>query len=811
VTPPLAHSAAPATLRNRLLATTLVPSIVFIGTTLGIGWFLSDDAARVQADSRLVVRNVEVAEQFLIAVLDERRDLALGGDVRAARERADAAAGAVTALAATPVSPGSPGLRRSIDQLALAARDLPQVRQRIVDGSDPHTVYEAFEPVVVPLASALQGSTVGGGDDEVAAAFGAASAILRAGGETSDATLLASASAGQVLEPSTYPEYVEHSSELETFTEAIMPTLDGSVRARSLELIDSTEWARLSREVSRIVAAGPASPPDPSLLGGASSSPARGGQPIIVPADYALAGDTVALALTGIGFDHAREAAALQADRATVRLTTIVAVVLACIAGAILATTVAFRMGTRLTHRLVGLRADTLRGAAKLPDVLDRLRRGEEVDVRAEIPDLDYGRDEIGQMADAITHSRQAAIDAAAEEARTRAGANAVFLNIARRSQAIVHRQLQVLDEAERVEHNSDQLARLFQLDHLTTRERRNAENLIIMGGHEPRRQWRRPVSLSDVLRSAVSETEQYTRVTLGDVPDTMVDGSAVGDLIHLVAELVDNATSFSPPHSPIDVRATAVGRGVVVEVLDRGLGIDPEPRARLNTMLADPPDFSLMTLSDDSRLGLFVVARLAHRHGVRVTLTESPYGGVQVIALIPHSVLADPDALDVPDAFDAPDAGEEAAAGRYTVAPVRVRPVPAPRVPADADPDAGSGLPEVEEAEEAGRTVAGTGRAAAASVPAAPSTPESPSTPGAPARAVAIPAPAPAPDGESPPLPERRPQAHLARELQEAPGDTSAGEEPPVRRSSTAMAGLQRGSRAARSDVEPHRNGDRP
>ena len=161
----------------------------------------------------------------------------------------------------------------------------------------------------------------------------------------------------------------------------------------------------------------------------------------------------------------------------------------------------------------------------------------------------------------------------AAQQAAALEDINAVFLNIAHRSQAIVHRQLQVLDKAERAEEDPDQLGLLFQLDHLTTRERRNAENLIILGGGQPGRQWRNPVPLLELVRSAASETEQYTRVAIGRMPRMMVAGRAVGDLIHLLAELLDNATSFSPPDARIDVRGNRVGRGVVLEIEDQGLG----------------------------------------------------------------------------------------------------------------------------------------------------------------------------------------------------------------------------------------------
>ena len=210
-----------------------------------------------------------------------------------------------------------------------------------------------------------------------------------------------------------------------------------------------------------------------------------------------------------------------------------------------------------------------------------------------------------------------------------------MFLNIAHRSQVIVHRQLKALDEAERTQEDPDQLDLLFQLDHLSTRARRNAENLIILGGKQPGRQWRNPVAIDDVVRGAVAETEDYARVSVGQLPETAVQGAAVGDVVHLLAELVDNATAYSPPQSRVELRGNAVGRGVVLEVEDQGLGIEQERRAELNRMLANPPEFSVMTLSAEPRLGLFVVARLAGRHGINVTLRESAYGGTRAIVLL--------------------------------------------------------------------------------------------------------------------------------------------------------------------------------
>ncbi|MFD4440150.1 nitrate- and nitrite sensing domain-containing protein [Nocardia sp. NPDC058519] len=303
---------------------------------------------------------------------------------------------------------------------------------------------------------------------------------------------------------------------------------------------------------------------------------------------------------------------------------------------------VAVILANRIIRRLRRLRTATLQLAdEKLPATMRTLRDGGEVDPAETAPTLDFGHDEIGQVAKAFEHAAAAAIGAAVDEARTREGVRAVFLNIAHRSQIVVHRQLEILDEAERRQEDPALLETLFRLDHLATRERRNAENLIILGGGRPGRQWRQPVPVMDVVRSAIGETLDYARVRVTKLPEVSVVGTVVADLVHLLAELVDNATAFSPPQSRVEAGGNIVGKGVVVEITDQGMGMSADDLVRYNNMLADPPDFGVGTLSSDSRLGLFVVARLALAHGVSVRLSESDYGGIRAIVLIPQQLLA--------------------------------------------------------------------------------------------------------------------------------------------------------------------------
>ncbi|QLY30222.1 nitrate- and nitrite sensing domain-containing protein [Nocardia huaxiensis] len=315
------------------------------------------------------------------------------------------------------------------------------------------------------------------------------------------------------------------------------------------------------------------------------------------------------------------------------------------LAASVLAFLIALVLANRFVARTRRLHRHTLELADyRLPELMRRLNAGEQVDPAAEVTGPELGGDEIGHVANAFNRAHLAAVSAAVAEAKTRAGVNAVFLNIAHRSQVVVHRQLTLLDEAERAEENPRQLDLLFQLDHLATRARRNAENLIILGGEQPGRRWRKPVPLMDLVRGAVAESLDYSRIRTGRLPEVNIEGKAVADLIHAMAELMDNATSFSPPNSTVEVFGSAVGKGVAVEIEDQGLGMSAEEIAQRNEMLAQPPDFSVAALTSDIRLGLFVVAKLAARHGISVRLGESMYGGIRAVMIIPAALVTEPE-----------------------------------------------------------------------------------------------------------------------------------------------------------------------
>ncbi|MEU3019324.1 nitrate- and nitrite sensing domain-containing protein [Nocardiopsis sp. NPDC007018] len=309
--------------------------------------------------------------------------------------------------------------------------------------------------------------------------------------------------------------------------------------------------------------------------------------------------------------------------------------------GGVVAIALVGRSSRRLTERLTCLREQILDRDADLPAIIERAQRGDKVDVVDELPALDEeGDDEIGQVADAFDTAQITAVEAAVRQAEIRRGANRAFLGIAFRNQTLVQRQLRLLDEIEYKEQDPEALRRLFRLDHLATRARRYADNLIILGGGQSARRWRQPRPLVDVLRASVAETEDFERVRLTSAPRVLMHGQVVADVVHLLAELVENATQFSPAGTTVDVGCSPVGGGLVVEIEDRGLGMSEQGYAAAERTLTQPPEFDVMALPDDPRLGLFVVARLAERHGIRVWLHPSPYGGTLATALIPDSLL---------------------------------------------------------------------------------------------------------------------------------------------------------------------------
>ncbi|MET9459314.1 ATP-binding protein, partial [Streptomyces canus] len=255
------------------------------------------------------------------------------------------------------------------------------------------------------------------------------------------------------------------------------------------------------------------------------------------------------------------------------------------------------------------------------------------------------GADDFELLAADLARAHDGAVTAVVQAAQLSSQAGSeqkleVFVNLARRLQSLVHREISILDELENEIEDPDLLKGLFHVDHLATRIRRHAENLAVLGGAVSRRQWSNPVSMTEVLRSAIAEVEQYSRVKLVPPIDGTLRGHAVADVIHLLAELVENATVFSAPHTQVLLRANLVTSGLAVEVEDRGLGMPVAEQHRMNALLADPDQVNVASLLADGRIGLFVVSQLAKRHGIHVRLQTNIYGGVQAVLVVPQALL---------------------------------------------------------------------------------------------------------------------------------------------------------------------------
>ncbi len=302
----------------------------------------------------------------------------------------------------------------------------------------------------------------------------------------------------------------------------------------------------------------------------------------------------------------------------------------------LLVTTLVARSMIRPLRRL---REDALDIAGtRLPDMVRRLSETEGSDESVEIePIAVSSTDEIGEVARAFDQVHREAVRLAADEAMLRGNLNAMFVNLSRRSQSLIERQISLIDSLEQGEQDSNRLSSLFRLDHLATRMRRNSENLLVLAGHEASRRWSQPVPLVDVLRAAISEIEQYERVVLNVQPGISVAGQAVNDVVHLVAELVENATTFSPEDTQVYVSGQPLTTGgVLLDVTDGGVGISDQEMGHANWRLDNPP---VVDVGVSRRMGLFVVGRLAARHGVRVRLRHASSGGLTALVWLPDTV----------------------------------------------------------------------------------------------------------------------------------------------------------------------------
>jgi signal transduction histidine kinase len=628
-------SRRPWSIRRKIIAVLLVPLVTLVGmwalatwVTLGPGLDLLD--AQNNLD------NVGIPSQALIAELQTERKLSFGyvatgrGDARtllAQRGQTDAAiadfrrqAGSEDARDAATEETGA-----RLDELLLYLDSLPSLRKDVDDGTlDRSATLRRFNQIIESSFS-VYSTLIRVSNEDLAREARALMAMGRAREVLAqeDAVITGALSAGVFPAVDLGQAVLLIGAQRYQF----------EVAAPDLDLTDRVEYEALT--------AGGAHGSLTALENRVLADARAGAPPPIGASDWRAAYDRVSgdlqrleLAAADRLVERGRpEARFIFARILVAGLLGLIAVVVTSIAS--------LQVGRSLIRRLAGLRQAAQELAIdRLPRVVSQLRQGEHVDVAAQAPPLPYGEDEIGQVGHAFNALQRTAVESAVAEANVRRGVNEVFLNIARRSQTLLHRQLSILDRMERRTEDATELEDLFRIDHLATRMRRHAEDLVILAGAAPGRGWRNPVPLVDVLRGAVSEVEDYARVSIRPVPEVAVAGRAVADVIHLLAELIENATSFSPPHTRVNIGAEPVTHGLAIEIEDRGLGMAPTALAAFNVRLADPPDFDPGT---SAQLGLFVVARLAARHGVQVQLRSSPYGGITAVALLPDPLLAVP------------------------------------------------------------------------------------------------------------------------------------------------------------------------
>ncbi|MBF6146225.1 sensor histidine kinase [Nocardia nova] len=786
-------------IRTRILAIAVIPSLTLLGIGVGTAGYLVREGQHAK-DWASILGNANVHTREMIAAVEQERMLSLWhlagehGDpaaLGAARTRVDNALQALAATENKLMTSGSNPMGDDTGGFETLKKQLPAIRGGIDAGALPiPETYAIYNRILDAVVVGTNLTIPTAPDAAVAQQLAGGLRTLHAmEGMSRSAALTAAELNGQILAGQMRDDYRNLVGYYRTELPQLAADLTGPPADKIKTVIASPAWQQLAAMEDYLI-----HPPAPNKNGELPPPP-------MSFADWRTSAEQLGdqlLAAWQYQNDHANQTAVDDGDRTATNSLWAGAGVLAI---AIIAFLLSLWLANRLIGRLKRLRTETLALAeVRLPETMRRLSEGENVDPEIEAARLDFGHDEIGSVANAFNRAHTAAVAAAVTEARTREGVRAVFLNIAHRSQIVVHRQLEILDEAEQRQEDPALLETFFRLDHLATRERRNAENLIILGGGEPGRQWRRPVPLVELVRSAIGETLDYARVRAHRMPQVFIVGNVVADLIHLLAELVDNATSFSPPQSRVEVSSNVVGKGVAIEISDQGMGMPADELERANEMLRNPPDFGVATLSANSRLGLFVVAQLGARHGITVRLSESDYGGIRAIVLVPTAVVA----ADAPLADHLP----ERFAGR--------RPEPAmtgemPAIPAAETTSAATSLatlspPQPQAWSDYPRTDSAprTDDRSWADTPArreAPPRHELPATPtDQPARRSPQ-RPSYTGSDARPPLPRRRRQASLAPELAHDPQPDAASPQRPrsAEQARDLMSAIENGTRQGR------------
>ncbi len=626
----------PRTVRAKIVCLLMVPVVSLLALWAYATVSTAQDISRLRQSQRVdaevrtpVTAAVTALQSERAAAVRYATDPAAGrdGDLKALAERTDAAVAALRLGDHGTVADGQelpPGVGQRLEAFVAGAEELRTLRTAVLDGrADWEETYGRYTGTI-SAAFSVGGALSGiqdaglGSDARVLLEFARAGEALA----QEDVVLGGAHTAGR-LDAERLRLFTGAVDTRRALTASAAADLRGPERAAWQRLSESSAFATLTATEDKVLAA------RGSGARAVAAAPAATWRP---------AHTRVQNGMRTIEADAGREVADRADPFTRGLLTPAGAAVLFGLAAVAATLVISVRIGRGLVVELVSLRNGALDIARrKLPEAMRRLRAGDEIDIHAEAPPGPPAEDETGQVAEALTTVHRAALHAAVERAELASGISGVFVNLARRSQILVHRQLSLLDSMERRSDDPNELSDLFRLDHLTTRMRRHAESLIILSGAAPGRAWRTPVSLTDVVRAAVSEIEDYARVEVRRLAETAVVGTAVADLTHLLAELVENAAQFSPPHTRVRVTGEPVGNGYAVEVEDRGLGMGKDTLAEANRRIAQS---EALDLFDSDRLGLFVVSRLAARHGVKVHLRTSPYGGTTAVVLLPTALL---------------------------------------------------------------------------------------------------------------------------------------------------------------------------
>ena len=638
-------------LRTVLIVLALVPSVALTGL-LTLGMYQLGQEWRDEDAQRSLSSNVGGPAQQLLSALQKERRLtaealadasAPHDELTAQRAETDRWAARFRPLARLDTSHGHVGIKEALTAVVRQLDGLDAERRAVDAGAAGQDKAYAYYTgaVVADLSVFTSLGNNASGEVTVAAQtlvdlFGATEMISR-----EDALLARGWKSGR-LEFDAYDLFVDSIGTQEYLLEyRVEPTLSGKERALYRTLAGSRLWTDKRDLEERLIRAVTDGTP--------------GGQ-VIIPIGQAQWRGTVDRATPELDrvlqarVDTVTSLADSSAHRLWLILLTVSVLGAATVA---LVIGISWRLATLLRRRILTLRDEAKELQARLPEVVARLERGEDVDVAAEVPvtgagpdarpdaNVAYHADELGELAQALDLARRSAVTTAVRQAEQHRGFERLLQRIARRTQLLIGLQLRKLDEMERKHEDPEVLEGLFDLDHLTARLRRYEENLVILGGGQPQRRWRKPVPLLDVLRAAQGEVQDYRRISVDVEGSPWVSEWAVGALTHILAELMENAAAFSKPPTPVEVRAGRVGRGIVVEIEDRGLGMTPDQYAAANALMQDPPLLDVMTRADDVRLGLYVVARLSAGLGVQVELRPSAFGGSRVIVLVPERYVA--------------------------------------------------------------------------------------------------------------------------------------------------------------------------